>query len=173
MPELRKASVEISSLMEESVPVLRDIFKTVSNVSELTLQIGESRPMWYFPGSTHWRKQNGFDLFHPLVEPGKDMLMFPNLRSLKLSMCFYGNALQDLICLLHHSPVIDSLHLIHVGPSNYQRTLWLREAWHSKLPLNSEGNRNYAHFSDLQTGHKKSQVIKLLSSKKSSKRQKT
>ncbi|KAF3338310.1 F-box/LRR-repeat protein 25-like protein [Carex littledalei] len=162
MPVLRKVQIETLSLPEERVPVLCDILKSITNVSELTLHIGEPYPK-YLRGYKGKMISDGFDIFHPLVEPGKDMLTFPNLRSFKLSMCFYENALQDLICLLHHSPVIDSLHLIHVErPSDYQRTCWVPEVWHSKLPLNSEGNRNYAHFSNLQTGDKKTEVIKLL-----------
>ncbi|XP_078172524.1 F-box/LRR-repeat protein At4g14103-like isoform X2 [Carex rostrata] len=181
MPVLRKALIETGcSLREECVPALRDILKSITNVSDLTLHIGTPCPK-EIPGATRGRKLgykgklilNGFDLFHPFVEPGKDMLMFPNLRSLKLSMCFYENALQDLICLLHHSPVIDSLHLIHERMLDYQRTCWAPEVWQSKLPLNSEGNRKYADFSNLQTGDKKSEAIKLLSSEDSSKRLKT
>ncbi|KAF3338741.1 hypothetical protein FCM35_KLT17578 [Carex littledalei] len=181
MPVLRKALIKTSLLTEDCVPVLCGILKSITNVSELTLHIGKPYPK-VLPGTTRGQKRgykgktisDGFDLFHPLVEPGKDMLMLPNLRSLKLSMCFYENALQDLICLLHHSPVIDSLHLIHMErPSDYTRTCWAPEVWHSKLPLNSEGNRNYAHFSTLQIGDKKSEVIKLLSREMSSKRMKT
>ncbi|KAF3338743.1 hypothetical protein FCM35_KLT17580 [Carex littledalei] len=185
MPVLRKALIKTSSLTEECVPVLCGILKSITNVSELTLHIGMPCPK-VLPGTTRGQKRykgktisfdlvwsNGNDIFHPLVEPGKDMLMLPNLRSLKLSMCFYENALQDLICLLHHSPVIDSLHLIHMEQPDYNRTCWAPEVWHSKLPLNSEGNRNYAHFSTLQIGDKKSEVIKLLSREMSSKRMKT
>ncbi|XP_078167280.1 FBD-associated F-box protein At5g60610-like [Carex rostrata] len=173
MPVLRKALVEISSLPEEGVPDLHEILKSITKVSELTLHIGTPYPK-HIPAATRLRKLNSLDLFHPLLEPGKDILMFHNLRSLKLSMCFYENALQDLVCLLHHSPVIDSLHLVHVeGPSNHQRYRWALEVWHSKLPLNSEGNRKYADFMNLQSGDKKSEVIKLLSGEKSSKRLKT
>ncbi|XP_078153672.1 F-box/LRR-repeat protein At3g26922-like [Carex rostrata] len=173
MPALRKAIVETISHAETCVPGLYDILKTIRNVSELTLHIGTpyQKPI---PAATHPWKLNDFDLFHPLVEPGKDMPMFPNLRNLKLLMCFYEKALEDLICLLHHSPVIDSLHLIDVeGPSKYQRHSWVPEHWHFELPLNSEGNRNFAHFSNLQTGDKKSEVIKLLSGERSTKRLKT
>ncbi|KAF3338742.1 hypothetical protein FCM35_KLT17579 [Carex littledalei] len=121
MPVLRKALIKTSVLMEEWVPALCGILKSITNVSELTLHIGDPYPT-DLPRTTRGRKRgykgemisDGSDIFHPLVEPGKDMLILPNLRSLKLSMCFYENALQDLICLLHHSPVIDSLHLIHM-----------------------------------------------------------
>ncbi|XP_078152970.1 uncharacterized protein LOC144548142 [Carex rostrata] len=172
MPVLRKALVETSALSEQNVPMLRDILKSIRNVSELTLHIGKSYPK-FIPSATHLPKLTSFDLFHPLVEPGRHMPVFPNLRSLKLSMCCYENALQDLICVLQHSPYIDSLHLIHVeGPDDRQKYQWAPEVWHSKLPLNSEGNRKYAHFSNLQTGDKKNEVIKLLSGENSSKRRK-
>ncbi|XP_078152968.1 FBD-associated F-box protein At5g60610-like isoform X3 [Carex rostrata] len=167
MPVLRKALVETIALSEKNVPMLRDILESITNVSELTLHIGTPYPK-IRPSATCLRKLTSFDLCHPLVEPGRDMPDFPNLRSLKLSMCCYENALQDLICVLRHSPCIDSLHLIHVeGPSCY-RNYCAPEVWQSKLPLNSEGNRKYALFSNLQTGDKKNEVIKLLSGENSS-----
>ncbi|XP_078152969.1 F-box/LRR-repeat protein At4g14103-like [Carex rostrata] len=172
MPVLRKALVDTFALSEKNVPMLRDILKSITNVSELTLHIGKSYPK-FIPSATHLPKLTSFDLCHPLVEPGRDVPVFPNLKSLKLSMCCYENALQDLICVLQHSPYIDSLHLIHVEGPDYQKYGWAPEVWDSKLPLNSEGNRKYAHFSNLQTGDKKNEVIKLLSVEKSSKRQKT
>ncbi|KAF3322326.1 F-box/FBD/LRR-repeat protein [Carex littledalei] len=149
MPLLKKAVLKISRLCENCMPHLSDILRSLVNVEELTIYVASML--------IEARKRT----FHPLVEQGQELQTFPNLRKLKVSVLFHDDSIQDLICLLHHTPALESLKLVHVDqPFNRKKN-----GWPSKLPRDAQGNNDRVYFTNLQTDGKKDVLIKLLSKK--------
>ncbi|KAJ1702077.1 hypothetical protein LUZ63_001856 [Rhynchospora breviuscula] len=101
MPRIRKATIWIQKLNDKSVPLLGQILSCIANVEELNLYIEE---MFVIGGN--WN-------FHPLVEQGKELPTFPNLRKLKIYVLCYEKSIQDVVSLLHHAPVLESFNLVH------------------------------------------------------------
>ncbi|KAJ3673881.1 hypothetical protein LUZ60_005873 [Juncus effusus] len=166
MPSLRKAIIKIYSIKEGCGPVFCDLLRSIVNVEELDLHIETLYPdtkKHVIPGARRKRKQKEEYPFHPFVDSGreKDMPIFHNLKSFKLSMCFHELSIEDLVCLLHNTPVLESLQLVHVTHTEYWESN-KSDRWISKLPLNSEGNNEHCDFSDLHISDNKAELMKKL-----------
>ncbi|KAJ3706496.1 hypothetical protein LUZ61_010201 [Rhynchospora tenuis] len=147
IPRVRKASIYIPKLQVKSVPLLGQILSCIAIVEELNLYIEKM-----FIIGDNWN-------FHPLVEQGKELPTFPNLRKLKVYVLCHEKSIQDVVSLLHHAPVLESLKLVHAGPAGD----WNKNAWvQSKLPRDALDDNDQAYFSDLQNNENKNELIKLL-----------
>ncbi|KAJ1688322.1 hypothetical protein LUZ63_019712 [Rhynchospora breviuscula] len=150
-PSLKKAAINLRNLCKPDVTAIAHLLNCVSNVEELSLHIEEC-PEEKFP-------------FPVLFEPDKDVPDFPNLKHLNVNMCFHEHNFKSIVALLHHSPALESLKLVHEVPGAYTfgRNHRKRNDWRSKLPRNAAGNHNYTHLTNLHLGQKSKEFMKLVS----------
>ncbi|KAJ1688788.1 hypothetical protein LUZ63_012943 [Rhynchospora breviuscula] len=147
MPFLRKATIILHGLHKGDrfctgdVVAVAHLLNCVSITQELNLDIMET--------------QNGKYPFPVLLEPGKEVPNFPNLKHLDANMYFHKYNFESIIALLHHSPALESLKLVHKAPAY----------WRSKLPRNAAGNNKYIHLTNLHLGQNSKEFMKLVSKK--------
>ncbi|KAF3329471.1 F-box/FBD/LRR-repeat protein [Carex littledalei] len=155
---LRKAVINLHRLHEGDVSAVARLLNCISHVEELSLHIKE----WEFEKYP----------IPTLMEPGKDVPNFLKLQQLDVTLCFHEHNFEAVTRMLHNSPVLKSLKLVHeipkfTGCARGRK----RKDWGSRLPRNADRNCRYAYFKDLHLEKKRKEVIKLLSKKCSSKRQ--
>ncbi|KAJ4784031.1 F-box/FBD/LRR protein [Rhynchospora pubera] len=153
LPLLRKAVIILEGLSNGAASAVAQLLKLVSNAEELSLDISES-----------WEEKDPFPV---LLEPGKDVPDFPNLKLLDASMCFHKHNLKSIVALLHHSPDLESLKLVHEAPPSFtfQTNQRKSDDWGSKLPTNAAGNHNYTHLTNLHLDHNREEFMKLVDKK--------
>ncbi|XP_078181538.1 FBD-associated F-box protein At5g60610-like [Carex rostrata] len=155
---LRKAVINLHSLHEGDVSAVALLLNCISHVEELSLHIKEGEFEKY-PIPT-------------LLEPGKDVPNFLKLQQLDVTLCFHEHNFEAVTRILHNSPVLKSLKLVHEIPEFTGNARGRkRKDWGSRLPRNADRNFRYAYFEDLHLEENRKEVIKLLSKKFSSKRQ--
>ncbi|XP_020084260.1 F-box/FBD/LRR-repeat protein At5g22700-like isoform X2 [Ananas comosus] len=148
MPSLRRARVTLSDLTAEDAAAVGCVIQSVANVSELKIRV-----------SACWRQLLPVRL---LVDEERSLPTFPNLRSLFVYTSFHEINIRDMITLLDHSPVLDSLDLCHSSPYINDKKKKAKD-WQSKLPRNSSGNYQTACFTDLRVKKRRTEAVKLLS----------
>ncbi|KAJ3704326.1 hypothetical protein LUZ61_008031 [Rhynchospora tenuis] len=153
VPSLKKAAINLCNLCKPDVTVVAHLLNCVSNVEDLSLHIEESL-----------EEKSSFPI---LFEPDKDVPDFPNLKHLNVNMCFHEHNFQSIVALLHHSPALELLKLVHEVPSakTFGRNHRKRKDWRSKLPRNAAGNHNYTHITNLHLGQKREEFIKFISNR--------
>ncbi|KAF3327398.1 F-box/LRR-repeat protein [Carex littledalei] len=109
--------------------------------------------------------------FPVLLEPGKEVPTFPNLKHLDMSMCFHKCNFETVVTMLHHCTTLESLKLHHKSTDMLGVKRGKRNAWRSMLPRNSDGNNQYACFKNLHFGENRKEFKKLLNKKCTPKRQ--
>ncbi|KAJ4821510.1 F-box/FBD/LRR protein [Rhynchospora pubera] len=150
-PSLKKAAINLHNLCKPDVAAIAHLLNCVSDIEELSLYIEEC-PEEKSP-------------FPVLFEPDKDVPDFPNLKHLNVNMCFHEHNFKSIVTLLHHSPALESLKLVHEVPDAYTfgRKHRKRNDWRSKLPRNAAGNHNYTDLTNLHLGQKSKEFMKLVS----------
>ncbi|KAJ3704015.1 hypothetical protein LUZ61_007720 [Rhynchospora tenuis] len=156
-PLLKRAFIMLDEVQGEDVNAVSKLLNSLGHVEELTLHVEESEYVKY-PEPI-------------LLQPGKDLLKFPNLKHLDVVLCFHEHNFEAIIMMLHNCPVLESVKLVHkipmfTGEPSERR----RKDWRSKLPRNADGNYLYAYFRNLHLGEDKKEFMKLLGKKCSSKR---
>ncbi|KAJ3705975.1 hypothetical protein LUZ61_009680 [Rhynchospora tenuis] len=145
IPSLRKAVLQLNCLRKEDCSAVAGLLNSISHSEELILHIKENdREMYPFP---------------ILLEPGKDLPRFPNLKHLDATMCFHKYNFEAIVALLHHSPALESLKLFHkVSLSNSQTCERNKNDWRSILPRNARK----AHYMNLHLGQHSKEFMKLV-----------
>ncbi|KAJ4765676.1 F-box/RNI-like/FBD-like domains-containing protein [Rhynchospora pubera] len=159
-PSLRKVVFKFDDVTGKDVNAMVGLLKYISHAEELTLKIKEDKDEMY--------------PFSILLEPGKIAATFSRLKHLDVTACFHKFNLQDVVTLLHHSPALESVMLVHKAAAscnNFGANKRKKKDWASKLPLNADGNRCYAYFLDLHLGKNSEEFMKLLNKKFTPKRQ--
>ncbi|KAJ3684177.1 hypothetical protein LUZ61_013341 [Rhynchospora tenuis] len=152
IPLLRKSVIKLRNLRSNNVnAVIAQFLKFISHAEELSLDLKE-----------HWYEDYPFDI---LLEPGKEIPVFPNLKHLNARMCFHEHNFEAVISLLRQSPALQSVKLVHKVAGYFNR--WpkkrRRKDWRSKLPRNADGNYQYAYFTNLHLIENNEGFMKLLS----------
>ncbi|KAF3321367.1 F-box/LRR-repeat protein [Carex littledalei] len=124
IPFIRKAVVTINCLRQEHITAVVQLLNFISHVEELSLDLEE----YGFSGYP----------FSVLMEPGKEMPTFPNLKHLDMSICFHEFNFDAVVTILHHCPTLESLILHHKPPDMYAVEWGKRYAWRSMLPRNRD-----------------------------------
>ncbi|KAJ3691895.1 hypothetical protein LUZ61_000012 [Rhynchospora tenuis] len=155
MPVLSKAVIILDGLPNGAASAVAKLLNCVSNAEELSLDISEG-----------WMEKDPFPV---LLEPGKDVPDFRNLKHLDVSMCFHKHNLKSIVALLHHSPALESLKLVHEAPKSYAFLTNQRKSddWGSKLPTNAAGNHSYTHLTNLHLDQNREEFMKLVDKKMS------
>ncbi|XP_078182349.1 F-box/FBD/LRR-repeat protein At5g56420-like isoform X2 [Carex rostrata] len=160
VPSLRKAVIYFHDLHDRDVSVVSVLLNCISHVEELSLHLKENEDTKY-PTPV-------------LLESGKDMPNFYNLKHLDLTLCFHEHNFEAVMRMLLNSPLLNSLKLVHEGR---EFTGWAterkRKHWSSMLPRNANGNYCYAHYRNLHLEEDPISIefMKYLSKKCTSKRQ--
>ncbi|XP_078182070.1 putative F-box/FBD/LRR-repeat protein At4g13965 isoform X2 [Carex rostrata] len=156
VPLLRKAVIKLGDIREKNVSTIDGLLNCISHVEELSLDLDETTD-----------KEPPIPI---LLESGKDVPKFSNLKHLDMTLCFHEHNLAAVIMMLHNCPILKSLKLVHeVHNPFFSFFNW--KDWQSKLPRNADGNYRYAYFKNLHLEENRKEVIKLLSKKCFSKRQ--
>ncbi|KAF3327400.1 FBD-associated F-box protein [Carex littledalei] len=124
IPFIRKAVVTLESLHQKHIPAIAQFLNCISHVEELSLDL-EEHMLGDYP-------------FHVLMEPGKEVPTFPNLKHLDVNICFHESNFEAVVTMLHHCPVLESLKLHHKSSDMCGVKRGKRNAWRSKLPRNSD-----------------------------------
>ncbi|KAJ4807112.1 FBD-associated F-box protein [Rhynchospora pubera] len=150
MPFLTKAIIVLEGLHKGDIGAVDHLLNCVSNVEDLSLSLDIKE-------SAFVNEEEKYP-FPVLLEPGKAVPDFPNLKHLDVKMCFHEPNLGSFIALLHHSPALESVKLVHKVPrfTGRKRTRKKKD-WVSKLPRNVNGIYNY-----LNLGENKKELLKLL-----------
>ncbi|KAJ1688786.1 hypothetical protein LUZ63_012941 [Rhynchospora breviuscula] len=138
MPSLQKAVLNLSFLRKKDCSAVAGLLTFISHVEDLILHIKESDYERY--------------PFPILLEAGKDPPKFPNLKHLEVTMCFHEHNFEAIVSLLHHSPALESVKLVHeasISTARKRKRKRNRDDWRSVLPQNASGNCDYVHFTDL------------------------
>ncbi|KAJ3684182.1 hypothetical protein LUZ61_013346 [Rhynchospora tenuis] len=155
VPLLKNAVIRLYNLHAEDVGAVMKLLSFISHVEQLTLRLKES-----------------VDEKYPipiLLEPGKDVPNFPNLKHLIVGLCFHVHNFQAVIMMLHNGTALESLKLVHEIPKFTGLAKGRnRKDWGSRLPRNADGNYRYAYFRNLHLGEHKKEFMKLLGMKCSS-----
>ncbi|XP_078180698.1 putative F-box/FBD/LRR-repeat protein At1g78760 isoform X2 [Carex rostrata] len=158
IPFIRKAVVSLDCLRQKHVTAVAQFLNCISDVEELSLDLKEHVVSDY--------------PFPVLLEPGKEVPTFPNLKHLDMSMCFHKCNIETVVTMLHHSTALESLKLHHKSTDFLGVKRGKRNAWRSMLPRNSDRNNQYACFKNLHFGGKnRKEFEKLLNIKCTPKRQ--
>ncbi|KAF3329574.1 F-box/FBD/LRR-repeat protein [Carex littledalei] len=96
---IRKAVVTLHGLRQKHITAVAQFLNFVSYVQHLTLDLNEHR----------WEEYP----FPVLMEPGKEVPNFPNLKHLDMSLCFHEFNFEAVVTMLHHSTALESLKLHH------------------------------------------------------------
>ncbi|KAJ4784081.1 F-box family protein [Rhynchospora pubera] len=149
IPLLRKSVITVDYLYPEHVSAVTQLLNCISHVEELSLDL----------------KERSVYPFCNLLEQGKEAPAFPNLKLLDVHMCFHEHNFEAVVSLLHRSPALQSLKLVHKAPEKLN--LWPKKKrkmndWRSKLPRNVDGNYQYAYFSNLHLKENNEGFMKLL-----------
>ncbi|KAJ3684163.1 hypothetical protein LUZ61_013327 [Rhynchospora tenuis] len=149
IPSLRKAVLHLNWLHQKDCITVSGLLNSISHAEELILHLKESdREMYPFP---------------ILLEEGKDPPKFSNLKHLEVTMCFHEHNFEAIVSLLHHSPALESVKLVHKAPFSMTRKRKM-DGWRSMLPQNADGNCNYVHFTNLHLGQQR-EFMKLVGKK--------
>ncbi|KAJ4805308.1 FBD-associated F-box protein [Rhynchospora pubera] len=156
-PLLKRASITLITVEGKDVNAISELLNSFVHVEELTLSVEESEFV-KCPEPI-------------LLQPGKGLPKFPNLKHLDASLCFHEHNFEAITMVLHNSPALESLKLVHeirkfTGVSRGRK----RKDWRSKLPRNADGNYRYAYFRNLHLGENRKEFMKLLGKKCSSKK---
>ncbi|KAJ4813098.1 F-box family protein [Rhynchospora pubera] len=144
VPSLKSAVIGLDELHAQDVTAVTKLLNFISHLEELRLLLREST--------------DEKDPIHILLEPGKDVPNFPNLKHLYVRLCFHNHNFEDIIMMLHNCPVLESLKLDHKKPKiTHQARGRKREDWCSKLP-----RRRNVNFRNLHLGTNKRKFMKLL-----------
>ncbi|KAJ4730455.1 F-box/FBD/LRR protein [Rhynchospora pubera] len=142
IPSLRKAVLHLNFLRQNDCSAVAGLLNSISHAQELILHLKES--------------DYELDPFPILLEPGREPPKFPNLKHLEGAMCFHEHNFQAIVSLLHHSPALQSLKLVHKALfSMARKRKRKRDDWRSMLPQNADGNRNYVHLTNLHLGQRR------------------
>ncbi|KAJ3688824.1 hypothetical protein LUZ61_017988 [Rhynchospora tenuis] len=149
IPLLRKSVITLDYLFPGHATAVNQLLKCISHVEELSLDL----------------KERTMHPFCTLLEPGKEAPAFPNLKHLDVNMCFHEYNFEAVVSLLHRSPALQSLKLVHKAADKldcWTRTKRKMNDWRSKLPRNVEGNYQHAYFSNLHLKENNEGFMKLL-----------
>ncbi|KAJ1688689.1 hypothetical protein LUZ63_012844 [Rhynchospora breviuscula] len=157
VPLLRTAVINLYGIRPKDASAVRNLLSFISRVEDLSLHIKESLLVQ-----------------HPvpiLLEPGKNMPNFPNLKRLDMGLCFHEHHFAAIVNMLHNCPALELLKLVHEIPRfTYLANNRKRKDWRSKLPRNADGNRRCAYFRGLHLGENRKECMKLLVQKRTFKR---
>ncbi|KAJ3684176.1 hypothetical protein LUZ61_013340 [Rhynchospora tenuis] len=148
VPLVKRAVISLDGVMTTSVSAVTRLLSCISHVEELSLHIKEHRVEFY--------------PFSVLLEPGEDMLNFPTLKRLDVSLCFHKHNIRAIIMMLHNCPALESVKLVHEF-THVAR--WKSKDWRSKLPGTSNGNHSYVYFRNLHFGKNRKEFMKFLNRK--------
>ncbi|KAJ4781776.1 hypothetical protein LUZ62_066033 [Rhynchospora pubera] len=152
LPLLKTAAIILDEVNTPDVTTISSLFNTISDhVQELSLHVKEEKYPIPIP---------------ILLEPGKVMPTFPNLKHLDINLCFHELNFEAVTTMVQHCPALESLKLVHKIP---KFTDWAqgrkRKDWRSELPRNVDGNRRYAYLTNLHLGKNRKGLLKLLGKK--------
>ncbi|KAJ4752479.1 F-box/FBD/LRR protein [Rhynchospora pubera] len=153
IPSLREVVFIFDYVGEKDINARSGLLKYISHAEKLTLEINEdTEEMYPFP---------------LMLEPGKVAPMFSGLKHLDVTACFHDFNLEAVVILLHHSPALESVRLVHKPPASFTFGANKRKKkdWASKLPRNADGNRCYAYFTNLHSDENSEEFMKLLNKK--------
>ncbi|KAJ1688795.1 hypothetical protein LUZ63_012950 [Rhynchospora breviuscula] len=148
VPLVKRAVISLDGVMTTSVSAVTRLLSSISHVEELSLHIKEHQVEFY--------------PFSVLLEPGEDMLNFPTLKRLDVSLCFHKHNIGAIIMILHNCPALESVKLVHQFTDVARRK---RKDWRSKLPSISNGNHFSAYFRDLHFKKNRKEFMKFLNRK--------
>ncbi|KAJ3688825.1 hypothetical protein LUZ61_017989 [Rhynchospora tenuis] len=149
IPLLRKSVITLCYLLPVHVTAVTQLLNLISHVEELSLDFRETME---YP-------------FCNLLEPVKEVSSFPNLKHLDACMCFHEYNFEAVVSLLHRSPALQSLKLLHKAKDKFAQWTEVKKKmndWRSKLPRNVEGNYQYAYFSNLHLKENNEGFMELL-----------
>ncbi|KAJ1688791.1 hypothetical protein LUZ63_012946 [Rhynchospora breviuscula] len=147
VPSLKSAVIGLDELHAQDVSAVTKLLNFISHLEELRLHLREST--------------DEKDPIHILLEPGKDVPNFPNLKHLYVGLCFHKHNFEDVIMMLHNCPALESLKLVQKSPKITWRARGRkREDWRSNLPRCHNVN-----FRNLHLGMNKRKFMKLLGGK--------
>ncbi|KAJ1690742.1 hypothetical protein LUZ63_014897 [Rhynchospora breviuscula] len=102
LPVLKTATIILDQVHAPDVTTISSLFNTISyHVQELILHVKEEKYPIPIP---------------ILLEPGKDMPTFPNLKHLDVSLCFHELNFEAVTTMVRHCPALESLKLVHKIP---------------------------------------------------------
>ncbi|XP_078182353.1 uncharacterized protein LOC144575956 [Carex rostrata] len=113
VPLLRKAVIKLGYIREKNVHTIDGLLNCISHVEELSLHLDESTYEYPIP---------------ILLELGKDVPKFSNLKYLDVILCFPERNLAAIIMMLHNCPILKSLKLVKEYVIDYIKD------WQSMLP---------------------------------------
>ncbi|XP_078169194.1 F-box/FBD/LRR-repeat protein At5g53840-like [Carex rostrata] len=99
VPLLKKVVINLYDLDERDVSAVSGLLNWISHVEELRLYAKESRDVK--------------DPIPILLEYGKDVPKFSNLKHLDVTLCFHEHNFEAVLRMLHNCPVLESLKLFH------------------------------------------------------------
>ncbi|XP_078182388.1 F-box/FBD/LRR-repeat protein At1g51370-like [Carex rostrata] len=153
VPSLRTSVIKLGFVREKNISTVDGLLNCISHVEELSLHLHDCTGMK-----------------HPipiLLESGKDVPHFHNLKHFDATLSFHEHNLVAVIKMLHNCPILKSLKLVHEVPELTGLILTKRSMkhWASKLPCNSDGNNCYAYYRNLHLEEDRKEFMKLLSKK--------
>ncbi|KAJ3684183.1 hypothetical protein LUZ61_013347 [Rhynchospora tenuis] len=158
VPLLKRALISLYEVHAEDVISVTKMLNCISHVEELSLHVKE-----------HWDEKNPIPSFI-LLKPGNDMPIFSNLKHLDLGLCFHEHNIEAVVLMLHKCPLLESVKLVHEIPKFHHTEVGIKaKDWESKLPLNADGNYNYAYCTNLHLGENRKELIELLRNRSTSK----
>ncbi|KAJ1701255.1 hypothetical protein LUZ63_001034 [Rhynchospora breviuscula] len=99
VPLLKKAVISLADVHAEDVNAVTRLLSSISHVEELSLRVVEL-----------WSEKH---LVPILLEPGKDVPNFHNLKRLDVHLCIHEHSFEAVIIMLHNCPNLESLKLVH------------------------------------------------------------
>ncbi|KAJ1688787.1 hypothetical protein LUZ63_012942 [Rhynchospora breviuscula] len=149
MPSLRKAVIVLRGIHKGDVAAVAQLLNCVSSAEELSLDIKESMDEMY--------------PFPILMKSSKDLPKFPGLKHLNVTMCFHKHNFDAIVTLLHHSPALQSLKLVHtVSFYNFwKRFKRNKNDWRSMLPCTARE----VYYTDLHLGRHRKEFMELVGNK--------
>ncbi|KAJ3688826.1 hypothetical protein LUZ61_017990 [Rhynchospora tenuis] len=149
IPLLRKSIISLDCLYPEHVAAVAQLLNCISHVEELRLDLKERSE---YP-------------FCNLLEPCKEAPAFPNLKHLDARMCFHDHNFEAVVSLLHRSPALQSLKLVHKVADEFDSMTGEKRKmydWRSTLPRNVNGNYQHAYFNNLHLKKNNDEFMMLL-----------
>ncbi|KAJ1688793.1 hypothetical protein LUZ63_012948 [Rhynchospora breviuscula] len=102
-PLLKEAFIKLFKVHGEDVNAVSKLLNSFGHLEELTLYIKE--------------RERGKCPKPILLQPGKNLLKFPNLKHLDVSLCFHEHNFEAITMMIHNSPALESVKLVHEIPN--------------------------------------------------------
>ncbi|KAJ4760384.1 F-box/FBD/LRR protein [Rhynchospora pubera] len=99
VPLLKNAVISLVDVHAEDVNAVTRLLNSISHVEELSLRVAEL--------------QSEKHLVPILLEPGKAVPNFHNLKRLDVHLCIHENSFEAVIIMLHNFPNLELLKLVH------------------------------------------------------------